>query len=190
MSAKTIQNNTATFLQTLKDIFGRPGYAVFAIAVFLAVMLFAIWLPNITFVAHTTTSSSFTLGQKVSILTSSLGAIQTNFTFLSRILTITAAMLFAVQASLIVFYLRRHIRLQSAARVSGMGIVSGLLGVGCAACGSVILSSLFGATATASFIGVLPLKGQEFGFLSIGMLGLSLFLTTRKIQNPLTCAIK
>lgn len=185
---RTIQNNTAAFLQAIKDVLGRPMYGLLTVAVFLSVMLFAIWLPNLSFMADIVTSSSLAPGQKISILGSSLGAIQTNFTFLSRALTVVIALLFAVQISVITYYLKRRIHLQKAAGISGVGMVSGLLGVGCAACGSVILSALFGATATAGFIGVLPLRGQEFGLLSIGILGLSLFLTTRKIQEPLVCA--
>lgn len=187
---KSPQENISMLMQSLKEVLGRPEYVALAVAVFLAVTLFAIWLPNITFVAKMTTSSSFTLGQKVSILGSSLGAIQTNFTFLSRILTIIVAALFAVQISVITYYLKRRINLQKAVGISGIGMMSGLLGVGCAACGSVVLSALFGATATAGFIGILPLKGQEFGLLSIAILVFSLFLTIRKIQNPLTCAIE
>lgn len=179
-----------TVVTSLREVLGQPVYGLLTIGIFLTVMLFAIWLPNLSFVADIVTSSSLALGQKISILTSSLGAIQTNFTFLSKMLTIIVALLFAVQISVITYYLKRRIHLQKAAGISGIGMVSGLLGVGCAACGSVILSALFGVGATASFIGVLPLKGQEFGLLSIAILVFSLFLTTRKIQDPLTCAIK
>lgn len=189
MRARTIQDNAKTVSAPLREVLGRPMYVLLTAAVFLSVMLFAIWLPNLSFVAGIITSSSLALGQKISILASSLGAIQTNFTFLSGVLTVVVALLFAVQVSLIVFYLKWRIRLQKAVGVSGIGMVSGLLGVGCAACGSVILSALFGVGATASFIGVLPLKGQEFALLSIGILSLSIFLTTRKIQDPLTCAV-
>lgn len=178
------------FLKALQEVLRHPSYAALSVAVFLAAMLLAIWLPNLSFVAHIITSSSLSLAEKAGIIGNSLGAIKTNFTTLSRVLTVTVAGLFAVQMSVVAFYLKRRIRLQSAAGVGGLGMLSGLLGIGCAACGSVILSSLFGMAATAGFIGVLPLKGQEFGILSILILGLSLFLTTKKIQNPLTCEPK
>lgn len=187
---KSLQENILTFILPLKDVLGRPGYIVLAVTIFLAVMLFAVWLPNLSFVLHVATSPTLAFSQKVGILGNSLGAIQTNFTPLSRIFTVAVALLFAAQFSMIVFYLKRRISLQKAAGIGSLGMLSGLLGVGCAACGSVILSALFGVGATASFIEVLPLKGQEFGLLSIAILVFALFLTARKIQDPLVCSVE
>jgi len=184
---KSLQQSILTLAQSLKEVLARPRYFIFATITFIMVMLFAIWLPNLSFVVDTITSPSFAFSQKVGILWSSLGAIQTNFTPLSRIFTIVVALLFALQITMIVFYFKRRIHLQKVAGVGGIGMLSGLLGVGCAACGSVILSALFGVGATASFIGALPLKGQEFGLLSSIIIGTSLFLTAQKIQDPLVC---
>ena len=69
------------------------------------------------------------------------------------------------------------------------GIIAGFIGVGCAACGSVILSSIFGIGATAGFIGFLPLKGQEFSLLAVGILGFSNFMISKKILDPAICKI-
>ncbi|MBI1984556.1 MAG: hypothetical protein HYS60_00380, partial [Candidatus Wildermuthbacteria bacterium] len=97
------------------------------------------------------------------------------------------ALLFAVNIVLVVFYFRRRAKLQQAAGLSFAGALSGLLGIGCAACGSVILSSVFGIGATASFLSVLPLKGQELGILSVIILSASIYLVYRKINDPLIC---
>ncbi len=152
-------------------------------------MLFAIWLPNISFISETITSSSISFEQKISLLVSSLGALKTNFTFLSRTLAIIIAFLFAIQISVITYYLKRRVNLQKAAGISGIGMLAGMLGLGCASCGAVILSAIFGLGATASFIGILPLEGQEFGILSIIIIGYSLFSISKKINGPITCKI-
>ena len=70
-----------------------------------------------------------------------------------------------------------------------IGIIVGFLGVGCASCGSLILSSIFGLSVTASFIGFLPFKGLELGILGIVILLISIYLVAKKIQDPLMCKI-
>jgi len=67
------------------------------------------------------------------------------------------------------------------------GVASGALGIGCAACGAFLLSttlSLFGA---AGALALLPLRGGEFGILSVVLLLVSLSLISRKIAAPLIC---
>lgn len=175
----------SSFLQVFKDF----RYIALSAAIFVLVLLFAIWLPNISFIWGTVVSATLSLSQKFGILSSSLGALNTNFTLLSRNLTILVALLFAINISLFAYYFKRRIKLEKAAGVGIGGIIVGFLGVGCAACGSVILSSIFGIGATAGFIGVLPLQGQEFSVLAIGILGFSNYVIAKKIQDPLVCKI-
>jgi len=174
----------------MKQVFSRIPYVVLSIIVFLGVLVLAIWLPNISFLAHTITSDIFTLSQKVGIISGSLEAIQTNFTPLSRVLTVLIALLFSINTSFFIFYVLRASQLSRSAGVGAPGFLLGLFGIGCASCGSVLLSSFFGIGATASFLGFLPLKGQEFGLLSIAILTISIFLLAKKIKDPLVCRTK
>lgn len=170
-----------------KEIVNNAWYWLLTLAIFCSTLAFAIWLPNLSFLRHTAVSSDYTIAQKFSLFFTSLGALDTNFTLLSRTLTIIVALLFAVNVVLVVHYFRKRIALQRSAGLSLLGAFTGLLGIGCAACGSVLLSSVLGITATASFIRTLPLGGQEFGLLSIGILGFSVFLTVKKIKGPALC---
>ena len=61
--------------------------------------------------------------------------------------------------------------------------------VRCASCGSVILSTFLGVGATAAFTGFLPFGGQEFSILAIIILAASLYVTGKKIADPLVCGI-
>jgi hypothetical protein len=47
--------------------------------------------------------------------------------------------------------------------------------------------SSFGA---ASALAILPLRGGEFGILSVALLAFSLILISKKIAAPLTCNVK
>ncbi len=174
----------------MKLPFKDPKYIGLSLVTFLGVMVLSIWLPNISFIKHTVVSSDLNLNQKLGILGASLEAIQTNFTLLSQVLTITVAFLFAVNLSLTIFYLRGQFALKKALGTNFFAVIFGLLGVGCASCGSVILTSILGLTAATSFIALLPFKGAEFGLVSIGILFFSLILLVRKINDPQMCEVK
>ena len=70
------------------------------------------------------------------------------------------------------------------------GLVTGVFGIGCAACGTFVLTPLLIAVGAGGLIAFLPFGGEEFGVLSTGILGFSIFLTSKKIQDPLTCKIE
>lgn len=97
--------------------------------------------------------------------------------------------LFGLNAALVVHYMRRQVRLNRAAGASALGVVIGLLGVGCASCGSVFLTSLLGVGATIGALSWLPLHGQEFTWLGILIVLASMFSIARKIVEPEACAI-
>jgi len=99
------------------------------------------------------------------------------------------ALLFGLNAALIAHYMRRQVRLNRAAGASALGVLVGLLGVGCAACGSVLLSSLIGVGATVGALGWLPLHGLEFTWLGILFVVGSMFSIAKKIVEPEACAI-
>jgi hypothetical protein len=178
------------FLAANKRVFRRPLYAILAVCTAALFLVFSVWLPNLSFMASTITTSHYSLPQKVGILLSSLAALNSNFTPLSRTLTITLALLLGVDVAFLAFYMRTRFRLGRSAGMSIGGLIAGLLGIGCASCGSVVVASFLGAGASAGFLNILPLKGQEFGFLGIALILAGIFFTARKIEQPMTCGIR
>ncbi|GEM_PF-190531 len=179
-----------TVLFSLNRVFSKRRYIALSIVTFIIVITLAIWLPNINFLHHIVISDTFSSSQKIGIISSMLGGIQTNFTPLSRAITFIVVFLFSINISLFTYFILRAAKLSKEAGISTGGFILGLIGVGCASCGSVILSSFLGVGATAGFIGILPLKGQEFGLLSIFLLSISIYFLSKKIQDPLVCKAK
>jgi len=175
---------------TAIEVIRQPKYLALTITVSLAMVAFAAWLPNLHLIAKAMTSSTMTLWQKTNLLTSLLGSLQTNFTAFSRLVIFASAGLAGLQASLLAYYLRQTAKLKQTMGMSIIGITSSLLGVGCASCGSVVLTSLIGFGSTTALIGILPFRGQEFGMLGIGILLLAIHLTIKKINDPLVCGVK
>lgn len=176
--------------RSLKEVFRRPGYVGLAVFVAIFIALLAILLPNISFLRHIADSNVFSAGRKAYIFWTFLGSFKTNLTIFGQITTISVAILTGINVAMFVFYLRKRVIMQKAAGTSVLGIISGLVGVGCASCGSVLLSSIFGIGATSSFVGLFPLKGAEFGILGIILLLVSNYLIARKLQDPFTCKIE
>ncbi len=173
-------------LRTIGEVLRRPAYFLLAAGVSGAVLLFAIWLPNLGLIGNAI-SGNMSVPDKLMYLWGSLGGLQTNFTVLSRWLTIATAVLVGINVSVVTYYLRQRVAVQRSAGIGAGGLFVGVLGIGCAACGSVLLSSIIGVGATASVVGVLPLGGEEFSILAVVVLALSLFITARKAANPFVC---
>ena len=74
--------------------------------------------------------------------------------------------------------------------ISFVGIASSLLGVGCASCGSVVLTSFIGLSSATTVLGVLPFRGQEFGLLGIIILLIAIGFTLKKINQPFICKVR
>jgi len=180
--------------QMLKRVFTDPRYLVVALISALAVFIFATWLPNLGLVWQITFSASVPLADKVQFLAALVGSIQTNFTLFSAPSTIAIAVLFGTNVAMIAYYLNLRRQFigeggQMGAATSLGGLASGLFGVGCAACGPFVLGPVLSLVGAGGLIALLPFGGQEFGVLGIGMLGFSLFLTAKKIGEPLACPV-
>ncbi len=177
-------------MTTLLRIIQQPKYLLVIAIVTLTVIALAAWLPNIHLITKTMTSKTMTVWQKTNLVTSLLGSIQTNFSPLSRTVTIISATLTGIQTSLLIYYLRQTIMVQREMGVSLLGVATSLLGVGCASCGSVVLTSLIGLSSASTVLGILPFRGQEFGFLGIAILLMAIIYTMKKINQPFLCKVE
>lgn len=178
-------------LDALQKVFRKPAYVIFALVVSALVFVLAVWLPNIRLVAGIVSSPDVPFVSKIQLPLSLLGSIGTNFTPLSATYTIVIAFLFGMYIAMITYFLKRRIKEvgQGGVATGFLGITSGVLGVGCAACGSFLLTSLslVGASSVLTF---LPLGGNEFGIIGAVLLALAIYMTAKKIIDPLVCKVE
>jgi hypothetical protein len=162
-------------------VFQRPKYVVIALG---AAVVFSIFVGSIT----NFSALAFTLRYSGwwSVPGSLVQIVWMNSTPWSLLLLFITALLVGINIAFIAFHVKR--RLRATGFTSIAGIVLAVLGVGCASCGSVVLSSLIGLTAATSLLSVLPLRGTEFSLIAIGILLVSIVRTSKKIIAPLTCA--
>ena len=177
--------------QVLKQVFGDRRYAALALATALVVFVFATWLPNLGLVWEVASSPTLSLAGKIEVLAALVGSITTNFTLFSAVSLVAVALLFGANVAMIAYgmALRRQIGQPGTAASLG-GLVSGLAGVGCAACGTFLLAPLLSLGGATALLTMMPLGGQEFTLLGIVMLGLSLIWTGKRLAQPGSCAVE
>ncbi len=176
-------------IKSLVQIFTKPLCLVIILVVAFILLLLTVWLSIRDLIFWAVTSDALSVGDKLSILTASLGTFRTNFTVISQIVSVIVSLLAGINVALLIHYFRKRIKVQRESGISIFGIILGMLGVGCSACGSIVLSSLLGLTTAASLLNILPLRGSEFGLLSIGLLLWSIYYTAKKANDPFWCEI-
>ena len=175
--------------RAFRRVFTRPAYLALAVVTSIIVFALATWLPNLGLIARIALSPGISWSEKFALPLSLLGSITTNFTPLSALYTIVIAILFGMYLAMTVYYLRRKIvRTWHSTWTGVLGIGSGALGVGCAACGSFLFTGTLALVGASGALALLPLGGSEFGILGALLLALSVYLTARQITNPAVCA--
>jgi len=171
-------------------VFAEPAYIALAGVLALIAFLVAVWFPNFGLLAEVLATQA-PLGDRLAIALGLLGGIATNFSPLAAGYTIAIAGLFGLCAAMITHLLRRG-RTAAAGRniaIGSGGVASGVVGIGCAACGSLVLGGVLPFTGAAAALAALPLGGGEFGILGVVLLFVSLLLVSRAIAQPADCAL-
>ena len=172
-------------------VFARTGYVLFAGALALAAFLFAVWFPNFALMGEVFSTPDVALSAKVRFALSLLGGIVTNFNPLSAGYTVAIAVLFGINATMIVYLLKqkRAVAAGQNLAIGSGGMATGALGIGCAACGSLAVSTVLSTFGAAGALALLPLQGEEFGILGAVLLLVSVSLMSRKIAAPVSCEL-
>lgn len=173
----------------LGPVFVYPSYIALAVILALLAFLLAVWFPNLGLIGEVFSGSNAPLAAKLGIALSLLGGIGTNFSPLSAGYTIAIAVLFGITGAMIA-YLLKHRRVAAAGQniaIGSGGVASGAIGIGCAACGSFVFSTVLSSFGAAGALALLPLQGEEFGILSVALLFVSLLLVSRNIAKPIAC---
>ena len=169
------------------------NYWYVLLTLFIGVLIFAfsVLLPNLKLVGMVWGDGAISTTSKVVLLINLLGSITTNFTILSAFTTISIAFLIGVNVALMLYIYRRQKAGLSASgvAVSTFGTVIGMFGVGCAACGSLILTALLATFGGIGILALLPFQGQELSLVGVLALGYATYFLVQKINKPIMCKI-
>ncbi len=184
-------------LKALYKVFRDPVYGALAFVVGAVAFVLAVWLPNIPLIVRVMGHPALSLSDKLKLPLTLLGGVTTNFSLFSLAITTGIAALFGVNLAMIVYYLKRRTALveksglpagKAGIATGFLGALGGILGTGCAACGSFVLTSGFSLIGAGGALALLPFGGAEFGILGVLLLVFSIYLTAKQIQNPAVCS--
>lgn len=176
-------------MRGLQMVFGNCSRVGSALLIALGALALAIWFPNLALISSVLESADISLMYKVGVLTALLGSFTTNFTVVSASYTLAIAILFGMNVVMVAYLLRRNASLVGkGGTVTGfLGLISGIFGIGCAACGSFILTSVLALFGASGVLALLPFGGEEFGFLAVLLLLVSVSTAAKQISSPLVC---
>jgi|SRR3989338_9101439 len=172
-------------LRSIWKVFRRPAYAVSAMVLALATFLFLALLPNYRAIVFVFDDGGLALGSKINFLFYLVFGIAESFNPLSIISIIAVSVLFGINIILIIYiWWRRSAGLNGKMAASALGGVgAGALSAGCAVCGSFALSAVLSVFGAGGALALLPLRGGEFGVLSVLLLSASIYMMARRIAN-------
>lgn len=178
-------------LGVFKQVFGNLRYGSMAILISLLVFTLAVWMPNIRLIFDILSSNTISVLEKMQFLFSFYSSIATNFTVVSASYTIAIAILFGISVVLLTYYIkeRRAVIAGSGVATGVGGLISGVFGIGCATCGTFILTSLLAVFGAGGVLAFLPFGGEEFGFLGVGLLMYSVYMISKKINESIICPV-
>lgn len=179
------------YLKTLTLVFGKSLYSALFLAVSFDVLTIVILLPHVGLLKTLWQYESVSVIEIGLLVMNLYGSLGTNFTVLSATYTVLIAILFGLQVTLLTYYVRSvRSKVTNLANVGASGIgglVSGFFGIGCAACGTFLLSSILVLFGAGGVLAWLPFGGEEFGLLGVGLLLYANHLIVKKINTPLVC---
>jgi len=180
-------------LKNILTIFSKWRYLLLASGVFWVVLSISLFFPHRIMMWHILSAGSISLSQKLVFIWHMYGIMWSNFTLFTAGYTILIAVLFGMNIAMMVFFIKKQ--QGTIAHTQGIfgagigGLVSGILGMGCASCGTFVLTWLLSIFGVGGILTYLPLHGQEFGLLGVALLLYSLWHVSRNIDEPNVCTL-
>lgn len=134
------------------------------------------------------TFDSLSLIKRITLSLSTLFDIANTFTAGALILAVLGSFLGGINISLAYTYMRlRGEILLHSGLYSGIGLVFAFFGIGCAACGTALLSVVLGFFGFSAMLSLLPYQGQEIGYVGLIFLCIATYTLAQKVAVPNVC---
>lgn len=175
-----------------QTVFRRPRYAVLALLIAWLMLTGFLLLPNQALLVALLSSSEVTVGAKLTFLVSLYGTLLSNYTVVGAVYLLVVVALMSINIALLLFYLRHRARRAGggvSATASFVGLVTALFGVGCVACGSVLLVGLLSLFGAGGVVYALAPLGPVFAVIGLVLLVGSNWYLLRQIASPAVCPV-
>lgn len=169
-------------------VFGRRDSRLVIVATTIAFLLLLLLVQN------GKSASAIASFESLPFMKRSLLALQTFFDFTSTftpstlILAVLGSFLGGINLSMAYTYMMvRGETILKSGLYSGTGLFLAFLGIGCAACGTALLSVLLGFFGFSAMLTMLPYQGQEIGYIGLIILVIATYALAKKVAAPNVC---
>jgi hypothetical protein len=163
---------TARFARHVLSI---PRYAVLAgLAAVVALSAFVL-SQNLPLVSDVVVGGSLPLGARLRVLVALYPFLGTSYSALTGGTLLLVAALVGVNLAMVAYHVGVHGLGARKGGGSAVGVTLGMLGAGCAACGSALLAGLFSLFGVSGLLLLLPFEGLELSLLALVSLVLSMY---------------
>lgn len=160
--------------RTVRLVLGIPAYAVLAVAFSLLALTAFTFSQNLTLLGFVLTGP-LPLDARAHILLELYPFVGTSYGTATGLVLLLVSGLTGVDLAMVTYHVREHGLTRGGSGGSAVAVFLGLLGAGCAACGSAILVGVFSLVGATGLLTLLPLEGLEFSLLAALVLILSLY---------------
>lgn len=152
----------------------------------LVVFFGGVWASLLPLVSRICLDTSIPLSERLTLSSHLLSSSFSDIALFDVTYLATIALLIGINTSLVLAYVRmRRDKMRATGVASGLlGTLAGLLGLGCAACGTFVLSPLLVTIGAGGLLALLPFGGEELKYIGITLLLLSAYLLARDLNRP------
>lgn len=176
-------------ISALTRVFRRPTYLILAIGIAVVVSTMELLAGSYQLLSnfHATTSADWVA--HVLLVRDLLFGAAASHGWFGVVGVLSTSSLLGMVVSMSV-YIWRHLRTRSnrALSFAGGGSLAALLGLGCLACGPLLLGSVLASLGASGLLLALPFHGAEFTLLAIALLTTAIVLLSRLIGRAGVCS--
>lgn len=125
---------------------------------------------------------------RFSLAARTLFDVTSTFTTSTLLVALLGSLMGGINLSMAYTYMRlRGDVIVGSGLYSGIGLFFAFLGIGCAACGTALLSVILGFFGFTAMLQVLPYQGQEIGYIGLIILCIATYALAQKVSAPNVC---
>jgi hypothetical protein len=161
--------------RTIRLVLSLPAYAVLAYVAAVTALSTFVLSQNPQFVSAVVINGSADPVSRMRALLGLYPGFGSAYSIPVAVLLLSISVLVGVNIAMLVYHVREHELGAREGTGSAAGVALGIVGAGCAACGSAILGGVLALVGAGAALTLLPLHGLEFALLGLGAVLLSLF---------------
>jgi len=175
MRLPTTTDDVRLAARTARLVNASPAYAALSVvSAFVGLNLFVV-SQNTDLFTSVVVSGDLPLSARAAVLVGLYPFVGTAFSAAEGVVLLAVAALFGINISMLAYQLRENRVSVREGSGSAAGVALGVLGAGCAACGTAVLAGILSLFGAAGVLTLLPLGGLEFALGALVLLALSVY---------------